>query len=269
MDFDYNEYEYYQNYSEYDNDIPRKKVIRVSSKHLGQLIGRSGSRIKEIKSKFSNDLEIRIKEGVASVKRGNFYRDEYDDDYDYGNDESEIELTANNVHTVEKCAKLIRLLIGEITAHGHLNRYSVSKNYQRLDSTHSARDRRKDKNQLSTYIPVEHFGLLIGKSGHRVKKIQEDFKVKIHLDKYSNSPRQDNVIVTSFESMRACRDAIEEISRFYRSILSTMPTETEKRVQEELKKNSETKKLNDTRSTGRFSIEITSHFATRHNNAYD
>lgn len=171
-------------------DLFSKELRNVNPNHLGRLIGRSGSRLNEIKSKFSNDLEIKIRRENAT--------------------NAVIKLTASDEKTIDDCGRLIQFLIDEIDARGRLDQFSVATNYERLKNTLFSR---------SLHVPVEHFGRLIGKNGNRVNKIQDEFNVKIHF--LNDENYNDNVKVTSFD-LRACQAAIIELSNLSRSFTSRM-----------------------------------------------
>lgn len=156
---DYYEYDEYQiDKQEYENH--KIYIENVPEQYLGRLIGKQGSRLKEIKSKFNDKVEIEITE-----KR--------------------ITISGSNLTNVRDCERLINKLVDEIRVNGCLNKNSVENHFNK-------------KETLGLYIDSKFHGSLIGKNGSVIRAITGKLNnVNISFSKEADlQQQQQNVFIT-------------------------------------------------------------------------
>ena len=130
-------------------------IENVPEHYIGHLIGREGSRLKEIKSKFNDEVKIRMGEITT--------------------------ISGSNLTNVRDCERLINKLMDEIRVHGCLSKNSVE-------------DQLNKRETLGLYIDSQFHGSLIGKNGSVIRAITEKLNVNICFSKldYSELDCEDN-----------------------------------------------------------------------------
>ena len=186
------------------NESFRKEMTNVNQEYFAQLIGKSGSRLKEIKSQFKpeSSLDIRLMW-----------------------EKSLIVLTAKDSQTVDKCEKILLLMVKEIEATGKVNNRTVLRSFCKLNSPSMTtyidpNNNNKEIYSYSLYLPKKYKGRVIGSGGKNIDWIlnrYENVSIEIDFDDDDLINRTPNVFVLA-NNPEVCRSAYNRLREFCNSL---------------------------------------------------
>lgn len=179
----------------------KKEMTNVNQEYFGQLIGKFGSRKKEIELQFKPESNLNIS---------------FDDK------KSMIVVTANDSQTVEKCEQILIWLIKEIETTGQLNRRSVLRSFCKQNNPSmttyiNPNDNNEKIYSYSLYIPKKYKGRVIGSGGKNVDWISNRYEIEIDFDEGDIINRTPNVFVLA-KNPQNCRSAYNRLREFCNSL---------------------------------------------------